>query len=256
MGADCTMRVGSRSFGALENRETGVQGTGEDDTHRPGLRTITLPRRSNRREDGCDLSTDQRRWRTAPVKTLRELCLERQHFEEISLEHLDAIFRMAMQLTRHPDEAADLVQETYLKALRFADRFEEQGGGIRPWLFKILHNVFFSKLAKIKRQGLLVEDLPNAMSDNPAPDEPEPAWNLATLNWEHVDERLKDAIDKLKPEYRSVLLLWGVEGLKYREIADIQDVPIGTIMSRLHRARGILADQLTDLAEEKGLTSG
>ncbi len=182
--------------------------------------------------------------------------MERQQFEELALPHLDAIFRMAMQLSRHPDEASDLVQETYLKALRFADRFEEQGGGIRPWLFKILHNVFYSKLAKAKRQGVLVDDLPHAASDSPAPDEPEPAWNLAAFDWEHVDERLKEAIDKLKPEYRSVLLLWGVEGMKYREIADIHDVPIGTIMSRLHRARSILAEQLAELAEELGLISG
>ena len=71
------------------------------------------------------------------------------------------------------------------------------------------------------------------------------------MDWEHVDDRLKAAIDRLKPEYRSVLLLWGVEGLKYREIADIQDVPIGTVMSRLHRARTILSEELTGLAEEK-----
>ena len=182
--------------------------------------------------------------------------MDRQQFEDLALQHLDAIFRMAMQLSRHPDEASDLVQETFLKALRFADRFEEQGGGIRPWLFKILHNVFYTRLAKAKRQGLLVDELTSATTDDPGPDEPDPAWNLASLDWEHVDERLKEAIEKLKPEYRSVLLLWGVEGLKYREIAEIQEVPIGTVMSRLHRARSILAQQLSDLAEEKGLMSG
>ena len=182
--------------------------------------------------------------------------MDRQQFEKLALQHLDAIFRMAMQLTRHPDEASDLVQETFLKALRFSERFEEQGGGIRPWLFKILHNVFYSHLAKTKRQGVLVDEMPGLATEEPGPDEPEPAWNLASLDWEHVDGRIKEAIAKLKPEYRSVLLLWGVEGLKYREIANIQDVPIGTVMSRLHRARSILADQLSDLAEEKGLLNG
>lgn len=182
--------------------------------------------------------------------------MERQKFEQLALEQLDAIFRMAMQLTRHPDEASDLVQETYLKALRVSERFEEQGGGIRPWLFKILHNVFYSRVAKAKRQGIMSEDLAQTIDDQPRPDEPEPAWNLASFDWEHVDERLKEAIDGLKPEYRSVLLLWGVEGMKYREIAEIQDVPIGTIMSRLHRARSLLVEQLADLAEEKGITSG
>lgn len=182
--------------------------------------------------------------------------MDRDQFEELALQHLDAMFRMAMQLTRHPDEASDLVQEAMLKALRFAERFEEQGGGIRPWLFKILHNVFYTRLAKAKRRGVLVDDLPNAATEEPAPDEPAPAWNLASLDWDHVDERLKEAIESLKPEYRSVLLLWGVEGMKYREIAEIQDVPIGTVMSRLHRARSILTEQLADLAEEKGLMRG
>lgn len=186
----------------------------------------------------------------------QELTLERKKFEELSLEHLDAMFRMAMQLTRHPDEASDLVQETYLKALRFSVRFEESGGGIKPWLFKILHNVFYSRLAKAKRQGIVSDDLPGAISEEPGPDEPTPAWSLASFDWEHVDERLKFAIEQLRPEYRSVLLLWGVDGMKYREIADIQDVPIGTVMSRLHRARSILAEQLSDLAEENRLNSG
>lgn len=182
--------------------------------------------------------------------------MERQLFEKLALEQLDAIFRMAMQLTRHPDEASDLVQETFLKALRVSERFEEQGGGIRPWLFKILHNVFYTRVAKAKRQGVMSKDLVQTIDDQPGPDEPSPAWNLASFDWEHVDERLKEAIEGLKPEYRSVLLLWGVEGMKYREIAEIQNVPIGTIMSRLHRARSILVQQLADLAEEKGITGG
>ncbi len=93
-------------------------------------------------------------------------------------------------------------------------------------------------------------------SDGPAPDEPPPAWDLESLDWEHVDERLKTAIGELRPEYRSVLLLWGVEGMRYREIAESQGIPIGTVMSRLHRARNILAKQLSGLAEETGLFRG
>ncbi len=176
--------------------------------------------------------------------------MERQRFDNLALEHLDAVYRLAMQLTRHPSEASDLVQETYLKALRAAERFEEHGGGIRPWLFKILHNVFYTSLAKERRAPVSVEELHGASSDDPAPDDPTPAWDLSSLNWEHVDERLKSAIHNLRPEYRTVLLLWGVEGMKYREIAQIQEIPIGTVMSRLHRARSILEHQLADFAEE------
>lgn len=182
--------------------------------------------------------------------------MERQEFERSALEHLDALYRMAMQLARHPDDASDLVQETYLKALRAADRFEEKGGGMRPWLFKILHNVFYSRIARQKRDPALVEDMGSASGSEPEPNEPPPAWDLASLDWEHVDGRLKEAIEGLRPEYRSVLLLWGVEGMKYREIAEIHDVPIGTIMSRLHRARNILAEELAEMAEEFGWSDG
>jgi RNA polymerase sigma-70 factor (ECF subfamily) len=182
--------------------------------------------------------------------------VERARFESLALEHLEAVYRMALQLARHPDEAADLVQETYLKALRVADRFEERGGGIRPWLLKILHNAFYTRLGRAKRRPALMEDLPEALAAERPPGQPEPAWDLSTMDWEHVDDELLAAIMQLRPEYRTVLLLWGVEGLKYREIAEVQDVPIGTVMSRLHRARAILAHQLSDLAEERRLRRG
>ncbi len=182
--------------------------------------------------------------------------MNRDAFEQLALEHLEAVYRLALQLARHPDEASDLVQETYLKALRVAGRFEERGGGIRPWLFKILHNVFYTRLAKDKRAPLSVDELHGASTDEPGPDEPGPAWDLSTLDWEHVDDRIKTAIEDLRPEYRTVLLLWAVEGLKYREIAEVQGIPIGTVMSRLHRARSTLVDQLAEFAEDFGPRSG
>jgi RNA polymerase sigma-70 factor (ECF subfamily) len=148
------------------------------------------------------------------------------------------------------------VQETYVKAIKAAPTFEQTGGGIRPWLFKILHNVFFTRKGRAKRETTMGDDLPPAVDEQPGPDQPGPAWDIASLNLDHVDERLKAALEHLKPEYRSILLLWGVEGMKYREIADIQDVPIGTVMSRLHRARSILAQELSDLAEEKRIAGG
>jgi len=182
--------------------------------------------------------------------------MDREQFENLSLEHLDSLYRMAMHLAGHPDEAADLVQETYLKALRVADRYEEKGGGIRPWLFKILHNVFYTRIARAKRESTTYDDLPPGASDEPPPGEATPAWDIDNLDWEQVDGRLVEAIGRLRPEYRSVLLLWGVEGMKYREIAEIHDVPIGTIMSRLHRARSILAEELAEMAEEFGWSRG
>ncbi len=179
--------------------------------------------------------------------------MERARFETLALEHMDAVYRMALQLTRRPDEASDLVQETYLRALRASGRFEERGGGVRAWLFTILHNTFYSQVKRAKKAPIAVDEFYSAESDETTPGEAPAAWNIRSLDWEHVDDRLKSAIEELKPEHRETLLLWGVEGLKYREIADITGVPIGTVMSRLHRARKILADQIEEFSEELGV---
>jgi RNA polymerase sigma-70 factor (ECF subfamily) len=179
--------------------------------------------------------------------------LERPEFEKLALEHLDAVYRLALQLTRRPDEASDLVQETYLRAFRASERFETRGGGIRPWLFRILRNAFYTQVSKAKRRPGVSDNLHEEASSGPEPGEALPAWDLAALDWEQVDHRLKSAVERLNPEYREVLLLWGVEGMKYREIALIIDVPIGTVMSRLYRARTALINQLGSMAEDLGV---
>ncbi|MEO1511747.1 MAG: sigma factor-like helix-turn-helix DNA-binding protein, partial [Planctomycetota bacterium] len=104
---------------------------------------------------------------------------------------------------------------------------------------------------KDARRPTAVEEFYDEASSEGPPDEPPPLWDGETLDWEQVDGRLKKAIGELKVEYREVLLMWGVEGLKYREIATILDVPIGTVMSRLHRARKLLSDAL--LADEQAV---
>ena len=205
------------------------------------------------RDRGRTLRADGR-CSTLPIPRSQRipLAVDRTQFDQLAIEHLDAVYRMAMHLTRNHADAADLVQETYLRAVKAAGRFEETGGGIKPWLLTILHNVFYSagkrkSLGPISVGEIVGEDLGQG-----APDEPPPAWDLRSLDWEHVDERLKKAIDDLSPEHREVLLLWGVEGMKYREIAGILGVPIGTVMSRLHRARKMVADSLEGFAEELG----
>ncbi|MEE9211224.1 MAG: sigma-70 family RNA polymerase sigma factor [Phycisphaeraceae bacterium] len=178
--------------------------------------------------------------------------MDQQTFRALALGEMDAVYRMAFHLAGHPDGAAELVQETYLRALRAEATFELRDRGIRPWLFKILHNTFYTQVARSKREPALAEDL----SAEPAaghPDDPPPVWDLAGLDWEYVDERLKHAIDDLPPHYREVLLLWAVEGLKYREIAEVMGLPLGTVMSRLYRAREHLSGQLADLAAEQGI---
>ncbi len=178
--------------------------------------------------------------------------VERSEFENLALEQMDAVYRMALQLARHPDEASDLVQETYLKAIRSADRFEERGKGMRAWLFTILHNTFYSRVKREGRGPTAVPELFDAESRERGPGDEGRAWDLVSIDWEQVDGRLKAAIGELRPEHREVLLLWGVEGLKYREIGEITGVPIGTVMSRLHRARKILAESLEEFRSEVG----
>jgi RNA polymerase sigma-70 factor (ECF subfamily) len=178
--------------------------------------------------------------------------LEAEKFRHLALVEMDAVYRMALHLSHRPDEAADLVQETYLRALSAEASFELRDRGIRPWLFKILHNVFYTSAMKQRREPTLADD---PRFDGPATNQPdgEPCWDLATLNWEDVDDRLKKAVADLDPRYREVLLLWAVEGLKYREIADVLGVPLGTVMSRLFRARSVLSAQLGELAQEHGI---
>ncbi len=181
--------------------------------------------------------------------------MERDAFRELALAEMDAVYRMAMHLSRNPHEAADLVQETYLKALKAEDRFELRDAGVRPWLFKILHNTFYTRVGKRKREPTMDQAM-LADRQGGREDGPEPAWDLQHLDWEQVDDRLKHAIEGLPDHYREVLLLWAVEGLKYREVAEVLGVALGTVMSRLYRARGLLTEQLAGLAAEHGMGPG
>ncbi|MEM9415583.1 MAG: sigma-70 family RNA polymerase sigma factor [Planctomycetota bacterium] len=180
--------------------------------------------------------------------------MDSEAFRQLAIAEMDSVYRMAMHLSRHPDDAADLVQETYLKAFKAEARFELREHGVRPWLFKILHNNFYTRVKKNKREANLGEAVLDRgeMGDV---DQPPPAWDLEHLDWEQVDDRLKHAIQGLPDHYREVLLLWAVEGLKYREIADVLGVALGTVMSRLYRARGILGEQLSGLAQEHGIAA-
>jgi RNA polymerase sigma-70 factor (ECF subfamily) len=168
-------------------------------------------------------------------------------FRRLVLAELPAVHRLAVHLTRSRERADDLVQETYLRAFRSAETFRTTEYGPRPWLFKILHNAWRSRLAQ-KNPVSAGEEL----ADNTAAPEPVPL----DLDWDQVDERLKRAIERLPDNFRDVLLLWAVEGMKYREVADITGVPIGTVMSRLYRARQLLMQELAELAAERRIIAG
>jgi RNA polymerase sigma-70 factor (ECF subfamily) len=173
--------------------------------------------------------------------------LVRDEFDKLALEHLDMLYRIARKLTRDPVRAEDLVQETYLRAIGAGSDFELQECGIRPWLVRIMHNLHYSRSQRERRQPAAIEDqqLDAAASDQaPAP------WR-GKASFEGMDQRLVHALEELPEEYQTVMLLWAVEDFSYKEIADAVNVPIGTVMSRLHRARAKLANKLQDFARQE-----
>jgi RNA polymerase sigma-70 factor (ECF subfamily) len=174
--------------------------------------------------------------------------LVRDEFEKLALEHVDMLYRIARRLTRDPTRAEDLVQETYLRAFRAQEDFDLQEYGIRPWLVRILHNLHYSRSEREKRQPLAVDDAHLDAAALSAPGDPFPAGSF-----EGMDERLVKALGELPAEYQTVMLLWAVEELSYKEIAHSVGVPIGTVMSRLHRARQKLSEKLRDFARKEGI---
>jgi RNA polymerase sigma-70 factor (ECF subfamily) len=182
--------------------------------------------------------------------------VDRQEFGKAALSELAAVYRLAYHLAPRADDADDLVQETYLRAFKSADRFRPAGHGLRPWLFKILNNVLRERLRSGARRPVVLNDL-GALAERGAAARAGRGHTGAAsrdveIEWEQVDERLKSAIGSLPLDYRVVFLLFAVERLKYREIACVLDLPVGTVMSRLHRAREMLLEQLPDVAAERG----
>lgn len=172
--------------------------------------------------------------------------MTRNELDKLAIGELDAVYRSALDLSGQPDEAWDLVQEVYLKALRDGPNgWPQRPARVRMWLLGILEEVHAS--ATVAAEAIPLDD--DTERDATLPEEPS---TFEDIDWEHVDERLHDAIAEMQPHYRRVLLLWAVEDLKYREIANVLQVPIGTVMSRLHRARSILGERLQPLNGERG----
>ena len=176
-------------------------------------------------------------------------------FEEVAVPQLDVVYRVALRLTRNQHEAEDLVQETFLKAHKAFPRFEMRKYGIRPWLLRILHNTFLNRLEREKRAPTAtdqqtLEQVHGADASSYGYDEP------SAIDYENLDSEVKVAIDRLGPEFRAVLSLWATMEFSYKEIAEILELPIGTVMSRLHRARRQLMEDLEEYAREHRLNVG
>ncbi|MBI5763573.1 MAG: sigma-70 family RNA polymerase sigma factor [Planctomycetes bacterium] len=176
-----------------------------------------------------------------------------RQFNELVLPHLDVVYRVALKLSGRTAEADDLVQETFLRAFRSFQSFELRAYGAKPWLLKILHNAYFTRRGQEQRSPSLMDDI--GVDDVAAGDLVEPIGPLGIgeLNWEGFDEELKHAVERLAPEYRSVLTLWALGDLSYKEIADVLGVALGTVMSRLYRARKQLTETLKEYAESRGI---
>lgn len=187
--------------------------------------------------------------------TPRERVATKARFQEIALPHLDAVYRLARVLAGNDAEADDLTQETFTLAFRAFDRFELREYGARPWLLRILHNVFFSRMSKRRREPTLLDDVDFDHFADELEEAAEPV-SADNVNWDLFDAELKQAVGELRPEHREVLLLWAFEGLSYKEIADVCGCALGTVMSRLYRARQRLIPSLREYAREWNLRIG
>lgn len=188
----------------------------------------------------------------------------RRRFEAEVLPHLDAMYRTAVRLTRNPSDADDLVQDSVIKAYRFFDSYEA-GTNVRAWLLKILTNVFFSK----HRRTTLESSVASLGATDPVSD----GWmSAASVNPSRDPERMVEkplleaavarVLDDLPEDFRTVLVLVDVEGMTYREVADAMGCPMGTVMSRLHRARkavaqklGIVPERASEVRPDEGVVS-
>ena len=177
------------------------------------------------------------------------------NFEAAAMPFVDALYNTAYRMTRNAEDAQDLVQETYLKAYRYYDKFEE-GTNFKAWLFKIMKNTFINNYRKKQQAPALSdfaeieESFENQVNEDTARQIKNPEEELL----ENVlDEDVQHALDKLPPDYRMVVLLADLEGFSYKEIAEIMGTPIGTVMSRLNRGRTQLRSLLSDYARQRGL---
>jgi RNA polymerase sigma-70 factor (ECF subfamily) len=179
-------------------------------------------------------------------------------FEAEALRHLDALYRTALRMTRSEADAEDLVQETYIRALRFREQFT-LGTNMKAWLFRILTNTFINTYRRKASQpdvtdleGVDEFSLYRRMADDRAAStSPDPEAEL--LN-SVVDTEVTDALEELPEKFRTTVLL-DVEGFSYKEIAEMLGIPIGTVMSRLHRGRKFLQKRLYDLARQRGIAA-
>ena len=184
---------------------------------------------------------------------LNELEIEKQKkFENETVPHQDALYNYALKIARNADDAQDLLQETYFKAYKNYHQFEG-GTNSKAWMFMILKNTFINNYRKLKREPTKldydeIEDLYETIKSDQARD------NNLDLDFYNdlLDDELSAALSKLPAKMKDIFLLCDLEGYSYEEISEIAKIPIGTVRSRLHRARKLLQDELFGYAKING----
>jgi RNA polymerase sigma factor (sigma-70 family) len=184
-----------------------------------------------------------------PVKSNNDLL-----FEKELLPHVNALQTFAYHLTYNQEDADDLVQETYMKAYRFIDKYEK-GTNAKAWLFKILKNAYINEYRKKVKQPTKV-DFEDIVAFHDTDDDRVSGYSdlREEIFMNMMGDEVTSAINSLPIDFRTVILLCDIEGFTYEEIASIIDVPIGTVRSRLFRARNLLKEKLTDYARKYGYT--
>jgi len=179
-----------------------------------------------------------------------------KEFEDLVLEHMDMLYAVALRLTRNPSDAQDLTQNTVVKALRFHNKFKK-GTHIKAWLLTILRNTFINEYRKRARRPTFVELTGSEPAADTAPDTKivyDPSRGQSNDLFELLDDKVRDAVEALPEDFRAAVIMADLEDRAYKEIAEIMECPLGTVMSRLHRGRKLLRNALADYAEDRHLT--
>jgi RNA polymerase sigma-70 factor (ECF subfamily) len=180
----------------------------------------------------------------------------RHLFEEQAIPFMDQLYAAGLRMTRNPADAADLVQETFVKAFAAFGQFQ-QGTNLKAWLYRILTNTFINNYRKNQRnpyQGTIDELEDWQLGNAESVTQGRSTRSAEAEAIDHLpDSAVKDALQAIPEDFRMAVYFADVEGFSYQEIADIMKTPVGTVMSRLHRGRRLLRDLLSDYAEDRGI---
>ena len=173
-------------------------------------------------------------------------------FNEEFLPHINSMYNFGYRLTLDRDDAKDLVQDTYLKAYRFIESFQK-GTNAKAWLFRILKNSFINDYRKKTKEPSKVDyqEVETYYNSEDVDRQITPDLRVESLK-DMIGDEISNALNSLDVDFRTVIILCDLEGFKYEEMAKILDIPIGTVRSRLHRARNLLKEKLTQYAKSMG----